>query len=73
MKSKPIGGETLHPTAPRAEDFSTSVESTDAGGHRWTIRWAGRTILTSTSGSSVSAIHFIGDEFDPALKRLAKK
>jgi len=49
------------------------MKPTQTGGHAWTIRWAGRTILTSTSNTSVSAIRNISEEFDPALKRLAKK
>jgi hypothetical protein len=54
-------------------DFSTSMTSTADGGHRWVVRWRGHTIVTSTSGASVSTIHEIGKTFDSALRSLAKK
>jgi hypothetical protein len=67
---------TAKPTSkkrPKKVDFSTTVESTANGGHKWTIYWEGQTITTGTSGSSVSAIHKISQKFDSALKSLAKK
>ena len=54
-------------------DFSTTVELTATGGHKWTIYWEGQVVTTGTSGSSVSTIQDISQKFDPALKSLAKK
>jgi hypothetical protein len=64
----------LSPKKPAKKvDFSTTVESTSNGGHKWTIFWEGKTVTAGTSGSSVTTIYDISKKFDPALKSLAKK
>jgi hypothetical protein len=69
----PAATAALGGTASVTASAGVIKRETPRGGHKWTVRFRGRTLTSTSTRSSVTTMSNIDTKYAPALKRLAKE